>query len=102
MVLSCDGCRLCSSWEDAKGGHLRRAVGWMLAETNVTTLLVLMLLLGRRLKMVWAAIAAMVTVAAAVVFSLAGSLLAFGAAGPLAGHDETGWDEEGASFGAGE
>lgn len=100
MVLSCDGCRVCSSWKDAKGGHLRRAVGWMLVETNVTTVLVL-LLLGRQLKMVWAAIAAMVTVAAAV-FSLAGSLVSLGAAGPLAGPDVTGRDEEGASFGAGE
>lgn len=49
----------------------------MLVETNVTTVLMLLmlLLLGRQLKMVWAAIAAMVTVAAAVVFSLAGSLV---------------------------
>lgn len=99
MVLSCDGCRVCSSWKDAKGGHLRRAVGWMLVETNVTTVLVL---LGGQMKMVWAAIAAMVTVAAAVVFSLAGSLVSLGAAGPLAGPDVTGRDEEGASFGAGE
>lgn len=70
----------------------------MLVETNVTTVLVL---LGRQLKMVWAAIAAMVTVAAAV-FSLTGSLVSLGAAGPLAGPDVTGRDEEGASFGAGE
>lgn len=69
-------------------------------ETNVTTVLML-LLLGRQLKMVWAAIAAMVTVAAAV-FSLTGSLVSLGAAGPLAGPDVTGRDEEGASFGAGE
>lgn len=71
----------------------------MLVETNVTTVLVL--LLGRQLKMVWAAIAAMVTVAAAVL-SLTGSLVSLGAAGPLAGPDVTGRDEEGASFGAGE
>ena len=72
----------------------------MLEETNVTTVL---------LVMIWAVIAAMVPVAgliiaAAVVVSLTGSLVHVWpiAARPVAEPDVTDRDEEGAGFGAAE
>lgn len=45
LALHCDGHGLCCSREDAKSVRLRRAAGAMLVEANVTTGLLLLLLI---------------------------------------------------------
>lgn len=100
LVLSCDGRRLRRSREDTESLRLRRAAGTVLAEADVTAVL---------LMVIRAAAAAVVpvagvTVAPAVVVSLARSLVSVGAlaAGPVAEPDVTDREEEGAGVRAAE
>ena len=42
LVVSCDGCRLCGSWEDAM--WLKRTTRMMLMETNLSNWLLLLMI----------------------------------------------------------
>lgn len=74
LVLSCDGHRLRCPGEDAESVQLRRADGTMLVETNVTTVVLVMI---RSLVAAVVPVAGLIVAAAAavVLVSLAGSFM---------------------------